>query len=448
MEFDKPKFSTGGIRRKYKDFHPLLTYWIARALAIDSKKPFLAIAKDGRRTCEPLFHSASSAIMSAGCDSVDLGIAPTPVVSHYTKKNSCSGIMVTASHNPLSYVGMKFFIDGLEESQKVEKLLGGKKQVGWEKIGSSRRIDYLRTYTRDLAGHVKLRNKHEVFLDCGGLSCSLYAPAAMRELHQDFECTNSSINSPERDLEPKESNLGNTLRMIKNNQIGLAFDGDGDRCRVILHKKVLEEEEQILLMAHHVLRSSRKGGKGATIVSTVESSTSLKRMVESMGSKLMITRVGSNHVAKEIIKHSAIWGAEPCGEYVFPEFHCGADGLFTAAKFLEVMEKNKQQEILDEFNCYHVAREKIAVKDKEGTMESIGKNPGKITGIAAREIESTNLEDGIRIDLKSNRGFVLLRMSGTEEAVRITVEQQEKDSAKQLCKSIKERLLSISQEHL
>lgn len=414
-------FGTSGIRGLYgKEITPELSMRIANAFS-DSE---LAIGMDTRETSPILQKAALSGTMCAGKDAISLGVLPTPALAYATLKHKCNGLMVTASHNPPEYNGLKLISKGKEIGKEDEKKVISKYEEGlslssWDKTGRCTEDSALISeYSASVLSRVDAdsisRKKPKVVIDCNGAAYGI-TPGILEKLG----CTVIPMNVQERGFarpsEPAEKNLRALCEKVVSEgaDLGLAHDGDGDRVALIDEKgEFVNMDVQLSLMILHEL--GRKKGK---VISTVESSLIIKEAVAQGGGELIITPVGSTYVGGELEKENAVFGGEPAGEFVYSGGVHVPDGVLGAAKFVEIFAHNgKISNLASSFSPYPMIREKYPTKDRKKAMERI------LEGISI-EGEVSNI-DGIRVD--SEEYWVLIRPSGTEPIIRLTMEAKEK----------------------
>jgi phosphoglucosamine mutase len=414
-------FGTSGIRGLYgKEITPELSMRIANAFSA----PSLAIGMDTRETSPLIQKAALAGAMCAGKDAISLGIVPTPLLAYATLKHKCRGLMVTASHNPPEYNGLKLVSGGREIGKEEEAKVLSKYEAGlalspWDKTGSMLEDaqiagEYSESILSKVDGDSISKKKPRVVLDCNGAAFGI-TPGVLEKLG----CTVIPMNMQEtgfaRPSEPSEANLGELCAKVisEGADMGLAHDGDGDRVALIDEKgEFVNMDVQLSLMILHEL-----GGKKGKIISTVESSLIIKDAVAQGGGELKITPVGSTYVGEALEKENAVFGGEPAGEFVYSGGVHVPDGVLGAAKFVEIFaQKGKISELASSFSPYPMVREKYPTKDRKKAMERI------LEGISI-EGEVSNI-DGIRVD--SDEYWVLIRPSGTEPIIRLTMEAKEK----------------------
>lgn len=429
-------FGTSGIRDFYgSKITPKLVMGIANAFA--QKEENIAIATDMRETSELLKNAAISGILAKGANAVDLGEIPTPTLAFYTKVKNRKGIMITASHNPCEYNGLKLYRNGKEisknEEKQVEKdYVNGIKLCEWNETGK------ILIYQNAIRDHIEIIIKNldaqkiknagiTVVIDTNGVGTNI-SP----KLFEELGCKVIEINKVKRGFarqsEPNNENLSELKKKIitTNAHVGIGHDGDADRVIIVDEKgEFLGLDIQFAIAIEHEL-FHKKG----TIISTVEASTLIKETIEKNGGKNIIVGVGSTNVSEAMEKTpKAIFGGEPAGEYIFKDGVNTPDGILAAAKFLEILaEKGKLSELKKNYKTYSILREKFKCINKKRVMEKIT----KIFSLGGKR----NTIDGIREDFDD--GFVLVRASGTENAIRLTAEFKDEKQLKKIVEKTKQ----------
>ena len=437
-------FGTSGIRGVYGS---KVSCGLAMRVgnAVGKKGGNLIVARDARSTSPILCTALSSGAMLAGAGVVDMGLAPTPLLAYATAREKCNGAMITASHNPPEYNGIKLFSEGMEftrgQEAEVEAAIAGKENaVAWNEVGQIEGKDYSEEYMRLLLSQVDAKaiagKKPRVAVDCGNAAASTLAPALLRAAGCDLvELYCSEPGKFSRNLEPKAETLKDAAKLVvsKKCDLGIAFDGDGDRAIGIDEKgQVLGLDAQLAIFCTHFLKK-RKGA----IVSTVEASLCVKEAVEKAGGKLSITPVGSLYVAQKVKEARAVFGGEPCGEYVFPSSTPCADGLLAALYLVEMFcTRGKLSALADGVKTYPLERRKFACagKSKEKIMASLSQS---------LKFEGSKLSnmDGLLYDFAD--GWLLVRPSGTEPAIRLTCEFREKGRLDEAVKTAEAQILAL-----
>ncbi len=394
------------------------------SLSSPGAKSRIAIGMDSRLASPMIKHAFASGAMAAGCDVMDIGLAPTPLVSYVTSKLGCDGAMITASHNPKEYVGIKLFSKGVEYPRameaEVEKLVSaGPKPASFDKAGAYIVSDFRDEYYSYLLSLVDVKaivaKRPKVLVDCGNGAASLSMPYLLQKAGCHVVSLNCEPNGNfNRGLEPNARNLADTAKAVQacGADLGIAHDGDADRAIMIDEKgRVLALDTQLAIMCQNEL-AGRKG----RIVSTVEASLAVREAVEKAGGSLAITPVGSMHVQAALAESGGVFGGEPCGEYVYPYGVPCPDGLLTGLKFIEIFcKKGAFSSLASKVSEYPIYRAKYPcpAKHKAAAMKYIESETGKLPG-------KSNDMDGIRRDFED--GWFLVRPSGTEPIIRLTLE--------------------------
>ncbi len=419
-------FGTSGIRGVYgEDVTDELVMKISNLFSDCD----IAVGRDIRKSGTALRDSAFKGINSAGFNAVDLGIVPTPTVALASMKYG-KGIMVTASHNPPEHNGIKLMENGREITAAEGDILVKKYNAG--EYYEGRKGDVLQNDTiadehiEMILGMVKPEKNLKVVVDCNGATYSI-TPRVLGELGCQVISINTSSSEFFRPSEPKEKNLSSLMSAVKvtGADLGIAHDCDGDRC-VIADRtgRILQMDVQLAMMIEEEMKKS--GNK--TIAATVEASLLIRETVENLKGKITITPVGSTYLALEMEKHNAFFGGEPCGEYIYHDGVRVPDGVLSAAKFVELASKYDISELKNRYSSYPIIREKYPVKDRKASMEKIRK--------AVSADYKFNKMDGLRVD--EDDGWFLIRPSGTEKIIRLTMEYKDEKKLEEKRKEIEE----------
>ena len=434
-------FGTSGVRGVVnEDFTPELALDLGLALATHlGSSGEVAVGKDPRTSSDMIESCLISGLLSGGCSLKRLGTVPTPLVSFATRfLNAKAGVMITASHNPPEYNGVKFFTsDGMaytpEEEEKIETLYFEKKlkSVAWDRIGEVEEVNVLANYLDEIAGAVELTRSYKVVVDCGNGAGSVVTPYLLRRLGCEVVTLNSQLDGffPGRGLEPSPENLQDLCRVVKSvgADLGIAHDGDADRTAAVDELgRVAQADKLLALISAHQLRR-----EGQIVVTTVDASSVVDDRVRERGGRVVRTRVGDVSVAEAIKKHRAIFGGEPSSAWIFPEVHPVPDGPLAAAKILEMLDSSgkKLSELLDGVPEYPMVREKLACPDEKKTVV-MGRFRRKV-GREFKGIKGILTIDGVRLSLKDG-SWVLVRPSGTEPYIRVTAEGKTSARAKEI----------------
>jgi len=435
-------FGTSGIRGVFNGFvTPELALRVGRALGTYLGGGKVVVGMDTRTSSETLKSALISGLLGTGVEVVDIGLAPTPLTGFAIRLYGAdAGVTITASHNPPEYNGIKVWrSDGMaytsEQERKLEEIIlsGNFRRVAWNEIGTLRRADPRKEYLRSALEMVKLNDSYTVVVDSGNGAGSILSPYLQRELGNKVVSLNSHPSGFfVRELEPNAkslSALAKTVGVMKAD-VGIAHDGDADRIGVVDDTgNFVEYEIMLSLIAGYMLR---KFGRGK-IVTTVDAGFALDDYVRPLGGEVVRTRVGDVAVAEELAKHGGIFGGEPSGTWIIPQWNLTPDGIFAGALVLEMIDRlGPISELAKEVPRYVTLRAKIPCPDEK---------KAKAMEIIAREaLKSFDYErlidiDGIRIE--GEDWWILFRPSGTEPVIRITLEAHTEERAKELMERAK-----------
>ncbi len=428
-------FGTDGVRGiANEELTPEMALNLGRVMGT-LRRGKIAVAMDTRLSSPMLKGAVIAGLTSVGADVVDLGVAPTPALQYYVKckREVKGGVVVTASHNPREYNGIKFIQeDGREftrdmdeESERIYKSKAFR-VVGWNEVGQVYVDEYRRLYLEGIMSKVDVEaiaeRKFKVVIDCGNGAGCVTSPQLLKELGCDVVSINAHPDGrfPCRNPEPVEENLDLLKKVVKavKADLGVAHDGDADRATFVDEKGRFVSEDVILALMAKYYVEKNGGGK---VVTPVSSSRCVEDVVREAGGEVIYTPVGSPVVAETMLKVGAVFGGEGNGGLIFPEHLLARDGAMSFSKILELMalEGKTLSQLVKDIPKYHMIKTKVPCRDKIKLLEGL-----------KREFPEANFTDGARIDYED--GWLLIRPSGTEPIVRIFAEAKTKKRAKEL----------------
>jgi phosphoglucosamine mutase len=433
-------FGTSGVRGIVNEFlTPELALKVGMATASVSKPKKALVATDTRVSGPLLEGALVSGLTACGVNTCKIGVVPTPVLAYLTKILAADvGFMITASHNPPQYNGIKIFssnsLSYTDELQSaVEKRIaeGNFELASWRAIGETTSSDESRRYLDMARTAAELKKTWRVVVDPGCGAAYKIAPTVLREAGCEVISLNANPDGffPARSSEPTKESLEGLSRVVKamDADMGVGFDGDSDRIAFIDDKGAFVDFDHAL--AAYSSFAARKN-KGGTVVTTVEASMCVERMVEAAGGKVVRVRVGDVYVSEEIQRVGAVFGGEPCGAWVHPTYHYCPDGPLSAILFLNALEDTgkSMSEFIGEVPQFITLREKIKCENdqKSSVLASIEKNIKQ----AFPSFKDYSTVDGVRIAVKE--GWTLIRPSGTEPLIRVTVEGESPEAARDI----------------
>ncbi len=433
----KQLFGTFGVRRVA---NTVLTPEFASEIAAaygTKVQGTIAVGCDPRTSSEMIKHSVTAGLLSVGCDVVDLGVLPTPTLQYAIRQYYDGGIMITASHNPPKYNGLKLLdSDGIgtpdDLEEEVEDIYFNHKQerVTWDKIGRAYKTNIIDEYVEQVLKRVDveaIKNANlKVVLDCGsGAACST-TPYIIRKLGCELTTLNCQPDGafPGRDPEPIDENLEDLEKVVKatGSDIGIAHDGDADRTICIDEKGDFVFGDKSFALVEKAMLEKNDGG---TIVTTVATSNAIRDIALENNGDIILTRVGDLVVARKLQEVDGLFGGEENGGLIFPDFVYGRDSGLATAMILEILAKSKKplSELIDELPTYYSQKRKVECPDDK--KQSVAE--GVISETTDFEVDTT---DGVKV-IKPD-GWVIIRPSGTEPLYRCFSEAKTPEEANKL----------------
>jgi len=404
------------------------------------------LARDGRLSGPDLIAALSKGIQSTGCDVINIGMVPTPVLYFSTYHlDTGTGIMVTGSHNPPEYNGLKMMIggdtlfgDGIQEL--YQRLVNDDLASG---EGGYSEKDIMDAYLDRILGDVKLSRKMRIASDCGNGVAGVCATQLFTRLGCEVEelFTEVDGNFPNHHPDPaKVENLEDIRAVVKKEklELGLAFDGDGDRVGVIDDKgQIIWPDRQMILYSRDILDRN----PGARIIYDVKCSTLLPKAISEAGGEPEMWKTGHSFVKARIKETGAALGGEMSGHIFFKERWYGFDdALYSAARLLEILSRDERpvSEIFGEIPD-SVNTPELGIKFEEGEhhkfMQAFIEN-AKFDGAKLTTI------DGIRADF--DKGWGLVRASNTTPSLVIRFEADSQSDLEQIQDNFRTAMLNVN----
>jgi len=438
-------FGSSGIRGVVNaEFGPDDALAVAQAAGTELDADRVAVARDTRATGEMLVNAVASGFASVGVSVDRVGVVPTPGLQAYCERESLPGLMVTASHNPPQYNGVKLVAaDGVEFSREglenvEERLLAdGAEPVTWDETGDTRRVEAARErYVTDLLSAVDRRAIADadltVALDPGHGAGSLTSPDFFRRLGCGVRTVNAQPDGhfPGRNPEPVEETLGDLQRFVRatDADLGVAHDGDADRAIFVDETgELLAGDATFAALVANAVEA------GDTVVSAVNASQRVVDVVESAGGDLSLTPIGSTFIVTRIRELQAQGETVPVagegnGGVIFPRYRIARDGAYTAARFLELLADSAApaSEVVADYDGYANLRRNLSYDDEADRAAMLAAIEEHARGA---DVDVTTI-DGYRLDYGD--AWVLARPSGTEPVVRVYAEARSADRARDL----------------
>ncbi len=411
-------FGTSGVRRVAdKD---LIQLALRVGLVVGKVYGNVVVGCDTRTSSDAIKHALISGLLAAGSRCYDVGVVSTPTLA-FAAREFDAGAMITASHNPPQYNGIKLLnsdgsaFDSNQRDQIEEAILNDSFSVApWDKIRSSRIHNgvigkHIEHILRDFSTGLRLK----VVVDCGCGAASVITPHLLERLGCEVVALNCYPSGffP-HDIEPTEANLGDLIRATREfgAELGIAHDGDGDRMMAVDDMGRFIPGDKLLAVF-----AQEEGAK--EVVTTIDASM----IIDEMGFSVTRTRVGDIYVSEEL-KKGGDFGGEPSGSWIFPDISLCPDGIYAAARVVAMASRQKLSRLVDKIPHYPILRGSIA--SEEVVMPKLERR------LMAMEPLSVSNIDGIKLNFED--GWLLIRASGTEPKIRVTAEAKSEAQVHQL----------------
>jgi phosphomannomutase/phosphoglucomutase len=448
-------FGSSGVRGiAGEELTPPFVGRIAAAAGTTLDAEAVAVARDTRTTGRMFADAAASALAGVGCTVHRLGVVPTPGAQAYAEREGVPVVMITASHNPPEYNGVKLVgADGVElpeaTLERIEERLLTEEftLVGYDAVGGHRRIDDASdAYVEGLLARLEAEGRRETIADAGltvaldpghGAGC-LTNPVFFRELGCRVVTVNGQPDGhfPGRNPEPVAEHLGDLRRLVEatDADVGIAHDGDADRAIFVDETGThIEGDAALAALAADELEA------GETAVSAVNVSQRLVDAADEAGADLELTPIGSTYIITRIRELREAGRAVPVagegnGGILFPDYRIARDGAYTAARFLSLVADRPASDLVAEHGGYANVRVNLEYADADEREAMLA---AAESYAAEADAELTTI-DGYRLDYGD--AWVLARPSGTEPLVRIYAEARGRDRAETLLESMREAM--------
>ncbi|MDW0208417.1 MAG: hypothetical protein QOC42_01305 [Nitrososphaeraceae archaeon] len=422
------------------NFSRLFASFLINNSTITEKK--CLVARDTRPSSYLILQTVSAAIMEQGINVLDLGIAPTPFVFHESIKYG-NGVIVTASHNPFEWNGLKFIINGRGIFEKEldliqqENILSGTQFGVMYALNSNYISDILELLRKTGYLEDNRKKRNTIGLDPGGGAISSYIPKLYNSLNQEFYTINDIAGISSRSPDPTTDDLLELRKLVlsKKLDLGFAFDMDADRLVVVdKNGNKLSPDLTLLLCIASVLDHGAK-----KFVASLDTSNSIKRIISEYGGSLYHSKVGEANVVKEILRLNADAGGEGSSAgFIMPKFDMCRDGILASA-IISSLSDELYNHCMEIASKYSTIRSKIPMESsfQKQVIEKFQDN------FQEKSYDIVKM-DGTKIMIDDN-SWILIRSSNTEHAVRISVESTP-ENVLTLFNEVKQKVLSIYEE--
>ncbi|HOK56500.1 MAG TPA: phosphoglucosamine mutase [bacterium] len=427
---EKLKISVAGIRGIYpSELTPEIAYKFGLAYGFYLKEKNIYIGTDTRISSEVLKYALISSLLAKGKNVIDLGIMPTPIIEFAVEKNKrAGGVIVTASHNPFQYNGIKFlstkgtFLNERENRKLLE--IYKKTEISLSKkpgrIKTETQIEDI--YFQEIYNNVDIEKIKEKKLKIIVDVCQGVGAIFTKKFLENMNCTVEIINEKPygifvHDPEPKKETLKQLSKIVKekNANIGFAQDPDGDRLAIVDEKgNIIGEEMVLAICVKNILEKIK-----SPVVVNLSTSMVIDEIAEKFGVKVYRTKIGEVNVVEKMKKIKSLVGGEGNGGVIYSSVHYGRDSFVGMALILDYISRKEKKisEVVSEFPEYFMVKEKYKIEPHK-IKEILKKIKNKYSK------EKIDYLDGVKIVRKD--GWIHIRPSGTEPILRLIIESKDR----------------------
>ena len=448
MEINPSIFKAYDIRGVVEtDLRPELVKQVGQAIAtLHPQCQRVVVGRDGRLTSPELAEQLIAGLLTAGVDVIDIGEVPTPVL--YFATHHCqtgSGLMITGSHNPPEYNGIKMVMAentlfGAMIQDIYQCIIGGKFKQG---DGQCETIDIMPAYIATITADIKLQRPLKIAVDCGN---GVAGPSALK-LFKALACSVTDLycdvdgTFPNHHPNPSEvENLDDLIDTVTSNalDLGLAFDGDGDRVGIIDDQgQILFPDRQMMLYAEDVLARN----PNAEVIFDVKSTRNLAHYIKQAGGQATMWKTGHSFIKKKMKETGALLAGEMSGHIFFKERWFGFDdGLYAAARMLEIVAKQARpaSELFAELPNDVNTPEIVVHLAQDGQQHEFIKRFVEACSFPAAQLSTI---DGVRADFQD--GWGLVRASNTTPSLVIRFEAETELALERIKNEFKNQILAV-----
>ena len=449
MEITKSIFREYDIRGEYPNqINEEIVRKIGNAIAgkcINLNIKEICVGRDGRNSGNSLLKAMISGLSESGIEVINVDLATSPLLYYAAKKNKYkSGIMITGSHNPKNHNGIKLVIDDKPVSGNEILDLLYKDQNFSESVGSIKSLDVKDSYIDEVSESLKINKKLKIVIDCGNGAAGFIAPDLYKNLGCEVIELYSEVdgNFPNHHPDPgKVENLKDLTQVVKTHDadLGLAFDGDGDRVGMVTNNGEIVYPDKILMMLSKDVLESQKG----SIIFDVKCSNVLSQIIKENGGSPIMYPTGHFHIKNGIKKHNPLLAGEMSGHIFFNDKWYGFDdGHYSGARIIEMLSKTEKSmsEICNELPMLFSTPElNINVSD-----ENKFKIIKEFTDNCRLEGEKNTI-DGLRLDFEDGWGLIrasnttpklVLRFEGRSEEILNRIQNDFLNELTRICPNI------------
>jgi len=415
------KKTISGIRGIFgKDLHLKDVIEFSNNFSSLIKSQKCVIGRDTRPSGKMIQETISAVLMKNGIDVFDLGMVPTPVIFREARKYG-AGIVISSSHNPIEWNGMKFILDGRGINEKELPQIINHQEILKSKIGKIKKIES--TYIEDARKIIgNIENSPKIVIDNGGGAAKDFAATLLKNIGCDVEVINKELLGCSRGPDPTSDKLIELTNISKDKEIAFAFDLDGDRLVVVRKGK---KQTPDVTLGLGIAKSLELGYK--KFVLSIDTSISIEKFIKEKGGTVVRSKVGEANVIEEMLKNNSQAGGEgSSGGFILPEFNYCREGILTSGLISSMLENSKFSEILNYMESYFQIREKVEIDSNyhDRLIENIKNN-------LIKKYSEIDTRDGIKTIIDENT-WILIRKSNTEDIIRISGESNDEEKCKKI----------------
>ena len=415
------KKTISGIRGIFgKDLHLKDVIEFSNNFSSLIKSQKCVVGRDTRPSGKMIQETISAVLMKNGIDVFDLGMVPTPVVFREARKYG-AGIVISSSHNPIEWNGMKFILDGRGINEKELPQIINHQEILKSKIGKIKKIES--TYIEDARKIIgNIENSPKIVIDNGGGAAKDFAATLLKNIGCDVEVINKELLGCSRGPDPTSDKLIELTSISKDKEIAFAFDLDGDRLVVVRKGK---KQTPDVTLGLGIAKSLELGYK--KFVLSIDTSISIEKFIKEKGGTVVRSKVGEANVIEEMLKNNSQAGGEgSSGGFILPEFNYCREGILTSGLISSMLENSKFFEILNYMENYFQIREKVEIDSNyhDRLIENIKDN-------LIKKYSEIDTRDGIKAIIDENT-WILIRKSNTEDIIRISGESNNEEKCKKI----------------
>ena len=430
------KISISGIRGivgKDLTLRDILKFSRNFSTLVNSKK--CVVATDTRPTGQMIAETVKAQLMESGIDVYDLGVAPTPVAFRESRKYG-AGIIVTSSHNPIEWNGLKMIIDGKGINEEQLDIVMKEQKPQKSEIGKEYKIES--SYVDDASKIIgTISDPPIVTVDIGGGAARGFSSQLLEKVGCNVVTINDERDKSSRGPDPTADALNELITNTKDRDIGFAFDLDGDRLVIVING---EKKNPDVTLGIGVVKALEIGCKN--FVLSQDTSISIEKYIKQNGGTVYRSKVGEANVSAKMVEtRSQVGGEGSSGGFILSDFNYCRDGILTSGLIASIIKKEKFADVLNFMEMYHITRDKMGY-DSEQHDEILKVLHNKMK----EKFGSVDTLDGLKAMVDED-SWVLVRKSNTENAIRVSVESNSLEKVRNIDQEIKD-LIKESYEQI